>query len=675
MRCLRSTTKLGTSFGEELATKVSAATARLHPGYNIAAAKTGRFSSSGPNIQQIPKHKAKGLRGCFVAAPGMKLVIADYSAMELRAAAAISADEAMNVDFANGVDLHRRQAAEMLGIPQSEVTAQQRDTAKPICFGTIYGAGPRGLAGSAWANYGLVLSEDEAETARRSFLTRYPGLDAWMNRSFVRSNHQGFITIGRLGRVIEASWQQQKLADGKYNWRLFEEGETDDSIEEEDTSQRRPLQWGSVLKRTLCCNAPVQGACADAAMLALTWIDAALIEAGIAGGPVLFVHDEIVLEVPEADAERAGAMLVDCMTRAFATTFPNAPLANVVEFNIRDAWGHRPADTAAARGDLRAPVGAEQSDANAMADQRGSAGECHGADTELAMGTCLSVGIGNIEPRQTVIEGDCLDHLRTMPPHGVAVAVFSPPYNVGKEYASYGDNRPLAEYLEWQASIAAELARVMKPDGHLFLNVGWNSKHPMRAVEVMLAYAKHLVLQQSIIWTKSLALDDSSLPDGLREEMHDRQVGHFVSLNSEYYLNPTAEMIWHFSPTGRSPIDRLAIGVPYVWKDQPDRFGHGRELHCRGSTWHIPYKTTQSRADRDFHPASFPVALAERCLRLAGVKAGELVLDPFAGTGATLIAAQQLGIAAIGIEVDPGYCEAARRRLRRLGRAMSDAAE
>ena len=107
-------TKLLNSFGEELAAKVSATSGRLHPTYNIAGTKTGRFSSSNPNIEQIPKHKAKGMRRCFVAAPGMSLVIADYAAMELRAAAAISEDNAMNADLANGIDLHRRQAAEML---------------------------------------------------------------------------------------------------------------------------------------------------------------------------------------------------------------------------------------------------------------------------------------------------------------------------------------------------------------------------------------------------------------------------------------------------------------------------------------------------------------------------------------------------------------------------------
>ena len=134
--------------------------------------------------------------------------------------------------------------------------------------------------------------------------------------------------------MIEASWEHQQRVDGRYNWRFPDEDDTDDLDEEE----RPPLPWRSVLKRTLCCNAPVQGACADAAMLALTWIDAALSEAGITGGPVLFVHDEIVLEVPEADAERAGALLVEAMTRAFAATFPNAPLTGLVELRIQAAW-------------------------------------------------------------------------------------------------------------------------------------------------------------------------------------------------------------------------------------------------------------------------------------------------------------------------------------------------
>jgi DNA polymerase I-like protein with 3'-5' exonuclease and polymerase domains len=190
--------KLHRTFGPELAKKVSAVTGRLRPGFNVASTKAGRFSCSDPNIQQIPKHKAAGFRGCFVAGPGKVLVIADYNAMELRAAAEVSNDAAMRADFANGVDLHRRQAAEMLGIPQEEVTKEQRDAAKPTCFGTIYGAGRRGLMASAWSGYGILLTGDEAEASRHTFLGRYPGLNAWMDHSYTQSNEQGFITIGRL---------------------------------------------------------------------------------------------------------------------------------------------------------------------------------------------------------------------------------------------------------------------------------------------------------------------------------------------------------------------------------------------------------------------------------------------------------------------------------------------
>jgi site-specific DNA-methyltransferase (adenine-specific) len=145
--------------------------------------------------------------------------------------------------------------------------------------------------------------------------------------------------------------------------------------------------------------------------------------------------------------------------------------------------------------------------------------------------------------------------------------------------------------------------------------------------------------------------------------MHERTVGHFVSVNSDYYLNPCWEPIYHFTPSGRSRLDRQAIGVRYVWADQPARFGHHRDKHCRGSAWHIPYKTTQSAADRYHHPATFPVELADLCLRLAAPKPDALVLDPFAGIGSTLVAAKALGLTAIGIDIDPNYCAAARKQL------------
>jgi DNA polymerase-1 len=348
----------------------------------VASTKAGRFSCNDPNIQQIPKHKAAGFRGCFVAAPGKVLVIADYNAMELRAAAEVSNDAAMRADFANGVDLHRRQAAEMLGIGQEEVTEEQRSAAKPICFDTVYGAGRRGLMASAWNSYGLLLTADEAEAARQAFLGRYPDLARWMDRSYAHSNEQGYIRVGRLGRVIEAMWESPKLPDGSYNWHRSDD--SDELIDDGEEWLARSHPWRTALKRTQCCNTPIQGACADAAMRALILVDAKLIEAGIDGGPVIFNHDEIVLEVPEADAERTRTILVESMKRAFAETFPDAPLNGLVETEVSTSWGPREEHDAAAEQvdgdaggpDLPArgvPCSADGGDTAASADQRGRA--------------------------------------------------------------------------------------------------------------------------------------------------------------------------------------------------------------------------------------------------------------------------------------------------------------
>jgi site-specific DNA-methyltransferase (adenine-specific) len=124
-----------------------------------------------------------------------------------------------------------------------------------------------------------------------------------------------------------------------------------------------------------------------------------------------------------------------------------------------------------------------------------------------------------------------------MPAGSIAAVVTSPPYNLGKAYSSYNDSRPLEEYLAEQADVAEQIARVLKLDGHLFLNVGSNSQHPSRSEDVARAYGRHLLLQQRITWVKSIALDGSSLPEPLRSAMHDRQVGHFSSTNSQHFLD------------------------------------------------------------------------------------------------------------------------------------------
>jgi site-specific DNA-methyltransferase (adenine-specific) len=269
---------------------------------------------------------------------------------------------------------------------------------------------------------------------------------------------------------------------------------------------------------------------------------------------------------------------------------------------------------------------------------------------------------------QTIVEGDCLAVMRTMATYSIKCAVFSPPYNLNKRYSVHNDKMPQTEYLLWQREVAKELLRVLRADGHLFLNIGWDSKHPWQSVDVAQEYRRFFVLQNHNAWIKSIALDGSTLPKSLREAMHERQVGHFVSLHSDRYFNPVWEDVWHFTPAGCSSVttDVEGLGVPYVWADQPERVGHNKPRHCRGNAWHIPYRTTQSKADKDGHPSIYPVELARMCLLSAGMKPGEVALDPFMGTGATLLAASELGVEAIGIEIDPAYCAAARRRLEAL---------
>jgi DNA polymerase I len=335
--------KLLDSFGDALTEKVSTRTGRLHPSFNIAGTKTGRFSANKPNVQQFPKRSAADFRDCIHAADGHVFVVGDFHMMELRAAAAISGDPQMSADFANGIDLHRQQAAAMLGIPYDQVDAQARDRAKPVNFSMIYGAGAAGLVATAWNNYGIVLTLGEAELARRSFLTRYATYAEWMARNHQQCSATGIIRIGRLGRVIEASWEKRKqpATNGAAHTASDNYFDEDDYFDDNGNHPDAGYSWAQQdqLKYTLCCNAPVQGACADAGMLALTAVDIALRQTGVEGGPVLFVHDEIVLEIAEQQAEQARQILASCMQRAFAETFPTAPLNNVVSIGVGKTWG------------------------------------------------------------------------------------------------------------------------------------------------------------------------------------------------------------------------------------------------------------------------------------------------------------------------------------------------
>ena len=228
--------------------------------------------------------------------------------------------------------------------------------------------------------------------------------------------------------------------------------------------------------------------------------------------------------------------------------------------------------------------------------------------------------------------------------------VTSPPYNIGLRYRSYDDGGDRAEYLAWMRAVAVLLKRVLKDDGSLFLNIAGTSSDPWIGPDVANVLRDIFRLQNSIVWVKSLSIGEETF-------------GHFKPVNSPRYLNHTHEHVFHFTKEGATPLDRLAVGVPFQDKSNIARWGHTADRRCAGDVWFIPYETIRSKSQRSHHPSPFPVALPERCIKLHG-KPDANVLDPFLGVGSTLLAAQRLGCAGIGMEIDAEYAEAAAWRLR-----------
>ncbi len=239
-----------------------------------------------------------------------------------------------------------------------------------------------------------------------------------------------------------------------------------------------------------------------------------------------------------------------------------------------------------------------------------------------------------------------------LPPASVDLIVTSPPYNLGIRYGAYADTAERASYLDWSMLWATAARRVLKTDGALYLNIGAAPSNPMLPHELVLRLRELFVLQNTIHWIKSIALED-----GTR--------GHFKPINSPRFLNDCHEYIFQLTPEGRTPLDRLALGVPYEDKSNVARWGHteGRDLRCRGNTWFVPYQTIKSRDRQRPHPATFPVELAVNCLKLHGVTRVHTMLDPFLGLGNSAVAAQQCGVPQfIGYEIDEGYLAEAQRR-------------
>jgi len=263
---------------------------------------------------------------------------------------------------------------------------------------------------------------------------------------------------------------------------------------------------------------------------------------------------------------------------------------------------------------------------------------------------------------------DCLIGMETrLEPESVDVVVTSPPYNLGVKYDGYDDGGTREDYLAWTGRWLSAVRRVLSPGGSLFLNVGSRPRDPWVPFEVAgVAREREFVLQNVFHWVKSISVMKEDVGDypGIARDV---VVGHYKPINSPRFVNDCHEYVFHLTLDGGVPLDRLALGVPYQDKSNVRRWAAtgGRDLHCRGNTWFIPYKTIVRR-DRDRpHPATFPPKLPEMCLRLHGLQRIGLVLDPFLGLGSTALACIGLKRNFIGFELAGPYYREAVRRLRR----------
>ena len=265
----RGLAKLKSTYTDKLPEMVDPHTGRIHTTYSQATAITGRLSSSDPNLQNIPVRTAEGrrIREAFIAPPGHRMMSADYSQIELRIMAHISQDAGLLKAFADGLDVHRATAAEVFGVPVEQVDSEQRRYAKVINFGLIYGMSAFGLA----ANLGIERGAAQAYIDR--YFARYPGVAAYMERTRAEAHARGYV----------------ETVFGRRLW-LPE-------IQASQVSRRQMAERAAI-------NAPMQGTAADLIKLAMIDVERWLKQEGLAARLVMQVHDELVLEVPEAEVER-----------------------------------------------------------------------------------------------------------------------------------------------------------------------------------------------------------------------------------------------------------------------------------------------------------------------------------------------------------------------------------
>ncbi len=282
----RQLSKLRSTYTEGLL-KVADGNGRVHTQFTQTVTATGRLSSVEPNLQNIPVRTELGreLRRFFIAPAGKVLIDADYSQIELRLLAHISGDKTMIKAFKEGVDIHAVTASQVFGVPLSAVTPEMRKHAKAVNFGIVYGISAFSLADD------IKVSRYEADAYIKSYFATYPGIDAYMKGEVEKAKEEGYVTTmwGRRRYIPE-------LTAGKGMLKKFGE--------------------------RVAMNSPIQGSAADIIKIAMVRVDRALREAGLSAQLILQVHDELIVEADEKDAQTAAAILLHEMEHAAELSVP-----------------------------------------------------------------------------------------------------------------------------------------------------------------------------------------------------------------------------------------------------------------------------------------------------------------------------------------------------------------
>ena len=298
----RQLSKLKSTYTDALVASLHGETHRVHTSYSMVGASTGRLSSSDPNLQNIPIRTQEGrqIREAFIAKDGHSLISADYSQIELRLVAHVAGEQSMLHAFQQEIDIHSQTASEVFGVPLADMDGETRRKAKAINFGIIYGISAFGLARQ------LSIPRGEAQDYIKAYFARFPGIQSYMEETKIKARDDKFVEtlFGRriyIGDIAAANPAMRQFAERQ------------------------------------AINAPIQGSAADVIKRAMIAMPKAIAESGLAIEMLLQVHDELIFEVPDAQAEQAASLIRHVMETAHDGVLSlDVPL--VAEAGIAKNW-------------------------------------------------------------------------------------------------------------------------------------------------------------------------------------------------------------------------------------------------------------------------------------------------------------------------------------------------